>query len=158
MAVAGGLDNGSECHGLSVTGDALCELDDGRPSVRLERSSIRGLALCHGVSAERPLAALLLGGACIAVSAVFVQHLIAWVRFGGTAYDFEAFALGLIPLGLWLIHVALRRRYFVRVDLDRGYRKLAFTSAATREEVLAFVQAAERSIGLPIKVELESQQ
>ena len=156
MAVAGGIDNGSECHGLSVSGDALCELDDGRPSVRLERSSIRGLALCYGTSAERPIAALLLGGACLVLGAVFVRHLIAWLRFGGTAYDFEAFALGLVPLGLWLVHVALRRRYFVRVDLDRGYRKLAFTGAATRDEVLAFARAAEQSIGLPVRIELQS--
>jgi hypothetical protein len=99
---------------------------------------------------------LLLGGVCVAFGAVFGRHSIHWFGFGGTASDFEAFGLGLIPLGLWLIHVALRRRYFVRVDLERGYRKLAFTGAASRDEVLAFAQAAGRSIGVPVEVELEA--
>jgi hypothetical protein len=154
MVVASGSTSNYECHGLAVTRTGLSELDDGHTTVQIERSAIRGVTVCHGVSAERPLAALLFGAACVALGAVFARHLIAWALFGGTAYGQEAFAVGLLPIGGWLIHVALRRRYFLKVDLGSGYRKLAFTSSATRDEVLAFADAAGRSLGVPAGADL----
>jgi hypothetical protein len=154
MVVASGSTTGYECHGLAVTPTGLSELDDGQPAVQIERSMIRDVALCYGVSAERPLAALLLGAACLALGGAFARHLIAWFRFGGTAYDVEALGLGLIPIGAWLIHVAIRRRYFLRVDLSSDRRKLAFNGRATRDEVVAFAETVGRSLGLPVKLEL----
>ena len=156
MVVASGSTTGYECHGLAVTPTRLAELDDGHTAVQIERSVITGVALSYGMSAERPLAALLFGAAWITLGAAFGRHLVSWALFGGKAYAQEAFAIGLVPIGAWLIHVAVRRRYFLRVELRSGYRKLAFTGSATREEVLAFTETVGRSLGLPVKVELSS--
>lgn len=156
MVVASGSTASYECHGLAVTPTGLAELDEGHTAVQIERSAITGVALRYGMSAERPLAALLFGAACITLGAAFGRHLVLWALFGGKAFAQEAYAVALIPIGAWLIHVAIRRRYFLRVDLRSGYRKLAFTGTATHEEVVAFTETVGRSLGLPVKLEISS--
>ncbi len=141
-----------------MTAAALRELDEDQTAVQIERESTRGLQSVPRFLRGAVAFALLLGAGGLALGGAFARHLIGWVLFGGRAHTAEAYAVGPVPLGLWLVYVAVRRRYFVRVDTDKGHRKLAFTSAATRDEILAFARAAERSLGLPVKVELQSLQ
>lgn len=153
-ATAGRLEADCECHGLALTNAALCELDAGRPVVEIPWVEVRGLALCRGVAAERPLVAFVLGAGLVVLGSLFARDLLLWLMVGGTAYDVEAFAVGLIPIGLWVVHVSMRRRYYVRVRTRSGERKLAFGALAEREDVLAFAEVIERTAGRNVHITL----
>jgi hypothetical protein len=122
----------------------------------IPRAGIRRITLGGGIAAERPLVSGLLGVLLIALGLAFGLNLAIWFFQGGTAYDAEAFALGLIPIGAWLVQYSLRKRYVLRISTDSGDRKLAFEATAEKRGVCNFTEAVGRAIPCPVVVSLPS--
>jgi len=138
--------------GIRLAKAALCELEGSRSVVEIPRVDIRSITLCHGIAAERPVRTILLSAALIFWGAFFARDLVLWQLRGGTAYDFEAYGVALIPLGAWLIHYALRRRYLLEVTTDRSTRKLVFDAPADEHGTRQFAEAVGRAMQRPVLI------
>ena len=140
--------------GLVLDDDTLCEMSDGRRAAEVPRAVIRHVALGHGVAAERPVVAILIGVFLIVLGLASACNLALWYLRGGTAHGVEALAVGLIPIGGWLVHHAMRKRYFLRISTDSGERKLAFEATAEEQLARAFVETVGRTVPCRVEVAL----
>lgn len=132
-----------ECHGVRAASDGLHELDENRAVVTVPRDMLRHVELRYGVSNERPLLVVAFGLVLLLIALGLAGLLVLWFLGGGVAYDVEFALLLLGPLGAWLMHAAVRRRFFLLVQTEHELRKLAFSKAATFEELRSFADKAE---------------
>jgi hypothetical protein len=127
--------------------DGAAEMDGTRALVWIPRPEITRLELVHGSGAERPLVCLVLGIllAALAVSGPLMLAL-AVVRQGSVPDKFVASIAFIIP-AWWLLDLAFRRRWYLKVHTQRGPRKLLFEKNGLPEELERFVVSAKSRYG-----------
>ncbi len=136
-----------EFRNVRVSASGLAEMDGARPLVSVQRSEIVQVELEYGVGAERPLINIVLAAALFALSLSPLMMLVNAFRGAG---QFEvkfisAFAFA-IP-GLWLLDLAIRKRWLLRAQVRRGSRKILFPRNASENEVRAFWSEARSRFG-----------
>jgi hypothetical protein len=136
----------AEYRGIRFTTTHAALLDDGRETVRIPLTQIRSLTLQHGFTSARPLLGVILGMLSLFLGWRVVERILAWLRDGGTIWDYEILLLFLLPLGAWLVRDMLRRGPYLVAELDNGRRKLPF-DAALDSGFAAFAQTVESITG-----------
>jgi hypothetical protein len=127
------------CHGVRRTSGALEELDGDSIAVSIPLQTVGAVRLRFGSAGERPVPAVMLGVVLAVFGAVACIRVATWLFERGTMRASVGLAAGLLPLGIGLVHMALKRRYFLLVAIGRGdTRKLVFDNQATRDEVQRF--------------------
>lgn len=129
-------------HRIRITDDAVAEYD-GLPLVHIPRSRIRSVALLADAPVAEHRWLFVLGAIACAAGAVIGAILLI-----GAADTFPrtgAGALALAPGVPLLLRAALRRGPVLRVETDRGVRKLGFGAAVTSDELAAFVATANEA-------------
>ena len=136
----------AEYRGVRFTTTHAALIDDGRETVRIPVAQIRSLTLQYGLTSARPIVGILVGLFFLFIGWRVVDRIWAWLRDGGTLWDFEILLLFLLPVGAWLVRDMLRRGPYLLVELDHGRRKLPF-DADLDGGFSPFARAVERIAG-----------
>jgi hypothetical protein len=132
---------------VRVGRDGVAEMDHGRPLLRISRTDIVRLELVHGSGAERPLVCIVLAIALALIAlAGPVMLALAVLRHGSVPGRLVTSIAFIIP-AVWLVDLALRRRWYVLVHTRRTSRKLLFTKGADAAELNRFVLSAKARFG-----------
>jgi hypothetical protein len=136
-----------ECGAVRVGADGVAEMDHGRALLRIPRTDVVRLELVHGSGAERPLVCIVLGMALAVIA--FAGPLIlalAVLRHVAVPAKFVASIAFMIP-AVWLVDLALRRRWYVLVHTRRTSRKLLFAKDTDAAELERFLLSAKARFG-----------
>ncbi len=136
---------------IRVSSDCIDEVDRHLVAVSISKTEIKRIELRYGIGSERPAIQLLLGLVFFGIGCFFLVDLVLWLFWGGTAYDVEALAIGLIPLGGWLMCNAVRKKYFLFIHLASDRRKLVFKGKFEQSDLLAFIDEAIEKFGFNIE-------
>jgi hypothetical protein len=144
------------CRGIRITDAAIEELSGNSVAASVPRAEVLGLEIGYGRVGERPVATTLLALVIMGLGLVMARHLIQWLRYGGTAHDFEAYGIALIPLGGWMLRAVWRRSRLLFITTRRERRRFAFARGTTDEELVAFHARAQPLLGgIPFTLRLE---
>jgi hypothetical protein len=128
--------------------DGAAELDRHKRVIFVPRDQIVRLDAVYGSGAERPIVFIVLGLVFAGTAIVLLSTFILAVMRGGVripAAMITGFVL-LIP-AWWLLDLALRKRWFVRVRTRDGSRKLVFHDVADPREIQQFLEKGRRRYG-----------
>jgi hypothetical protein len=143
---------------LELTDEGIAE--SSRPGVHdvfLPGAGLREITVCRGFVAERMLAQLILGAACLAGCVALGAGLVRWLAYGG--HGSGRLVACAIPLALFAFSIlwsALRRGYYLRVRTARETRKLAVKGDVDVTALGAFLRAVESAHAVPIKTAPEA--
>jgi hypothetical protein len=127
--------------------DGASEMDGNRRLVHIARADVVGLELVHGSAAERPLVSLILAALLAALSLVGPIMLVgALLGRGRVDIKFVTSIAFLVP-AVWLFDLVLRRRWFLKVRMKRGSRKLIFSKTSDPVALQQFVLTARDRFG-----------
>ena len=139
------------CQNIACTEDALIELSDGQPLVRVAIRDIKEVALSHGFQSPHPVLQIVFGS-CLAVVGLTGVGYVLNIFFRKGVF-FIGLSMLSIPgcLGIWLIVTALHRGFYLDVRTMAGRKRLAFEKDPTSEELRVFLKEVEKVIGTPIQ-------
>lgn len=137
-------------HLIEFTREGLAEMDGRRRAVFLRRGEVRSIALRYGYTAERPLLQLALGSTLLVGALLATMFALGMLRRGGWGLRLLAGPVLLGPLGVYVLKQALRRGYYLEVELLRERRKLAVGAAADTGELAGFLGEVERCYGFQV--------
>ncbi|MDB5035616.1 MAG: hypothetical protein JWQ98_2857 [Chlorobi bacterium] len=136
---------------VRVDEKGIMELDHGRRSVFVPRENVRSIELKQGSPAERPMVQLVLGMIIFGGALYWLSGVVAWWNTPWAInYRFLIVPPPMLLLGSWLIYAALRKRYFLRICLDRGERKIVFRGDVDRDGLQEFMGATKRRFEMEI--------
>jgi hypothetical protein len=144
---------------IEISDDGLREIQDGRvvASVRLEE--VITATLFRGSGAQMPASTFILGMVLIAIGAApwVSAYLNGLPWSGNAAKGTKQFGTGIMmmafflaPIGSWLLHHSLKRRWVISVVTKHGEEKFVFSEAARHDELLDFAAMAASSHGIRI--------
>ena len=135
-----------ECIRLSDAGAS--EMDEHRAVIFVPREKIHRLELAFGSGAENPMVMLVLGLVFLALAiAPLVVFALMIIRDQGKMDVYFLTAVGFVIPGWWLLDLALRRRWYVRVQMQSGSRKLVFHKLRDPSAIASFMADAARRFG-----------
>jgi hypothetical protein len=140
-----------ECHGIRFSDETLDEMDEDRPVVQIPHAKIVRLTLRRGVASERTTLLIVVAAGLLAFTLLLAFRLVQWFLYGGVAYDVHFALLFLGPAGAWLLYFALRKRFYLLVEIGDQSRKLAFDRNATRPAVEHFVERVQPLAPYPVR-------
>lgn len=132
---------------VRVGADGIAEMDGRLPIVFVPRSNIVAVEVRHGSGAQRPLITLAVGALLIALS---FMPLLMIANASRRAEPFPTkviAAVAFVVPGLWLLDLAVRRRWFLHVETRRGVKKILFSKAVNQVSVESFVSSARARFG-----------
>lgn len=127
---------------VRVGEDGIAEMDGALPTIFIPRDDITAVELCHGSGAQRPVVALVVGVILLVLS------LLPLVMIANALRRSEPFpakviaAVAFVFPALWLLDLALRRRWFLRVQTRRGARKIVFSKTTDQVSAESFLSSA----------------
>jgi hypothetical protein len=128
---------------VRINGDAIIELrHERKPVLVVPKEEIRSAELTRGSNSARPVLQCVFGGILIALATVPFVY--------GTALTWLVVVVSLLLAGGWIIVDAVRPVTLLRLRTFRGTKKVAFHGRPDREELEAFLQAAEDKFGYVI--------
>jgi hypothetical protein len=136
-----------EYESVRLGADGASEMDGNRRLVHIPRADVVGLEVVHGSAAERPLVSLILAALLTALSLVGPVMLVgALLGRGRVDIKFVTSIAFLVP-AIWLFDLVLRRRWFLKVHMKRGSRKLIFGKASDEVALQQFILSAKERFG-----------
>ena len=115
-----------ECCGIRCTEGALSEIEANRVVITVPKKDIVRITLRHGVQAPNPTIQILFGLALASVGYFPLRSLIYWMQHGGILLWTEQLIMVVAGLGVWTTFEALKRGYFLEIQLAKGFKRLAF--------------------------------
>lgn len=135
-----------EC--VRLSSDGAAEMDQHRAVISVPRSEITQLEVAYGSGAENPVVLIALGFVFLAIAlAPLVVLALMVIRNEGTMDIKVLTAVAFVIPAWWLLDLALRKRWYVRVHMRSGTRKLVFHRERDRTAILTFVADASRRFG-----------
>jgi hypothetical protein len=123
-------------------------MDEHRPVVFVPRAEITRLEVGFGSGAENPLVLLVAGLLFLALAvAPLVVFAMMLIRDEGTMDIYFLTAIAFVVPAWWLLDLALRKRWYIKVHKRSGVRKLVFHTTRDRAAIEAFVSDAARRYG-----------
>jgi hypothetical protein len=136
-----------EYESVRLAADGASEMDGNRRLVHIPRADVVGLEIVHGSAAERPLVSLILAALLTAISLVGPIMLVgALLGRGRVDIKFVTSIAFLVP-AIWLFDLVLRPRWFLKVHMKRGSRKLIFSKTSDPVALQQFVLTARDRFG-----------
>jgi hypothetical protein len=134
---------------VRLSAEGAAEMDRHRRLIFVPRADIIRLELAYGPGAEQPIVVALLGVFCAALAVGSVVTLILHI-LRGTVKLPAALITGvafLIP-AWWLLGLAFKKRWYLRVHTRTGTRKLVFHETTDARQIEAFVERARQRFAL----------
>jgi len=132
----------------------VVEMKDEAEVLNISRDDLERISLKRGLSAERPVLQLLFGLAMTVPGLLMLPAYYRWAFAGaeitiGPAVIF----VFLIPVGIWFATNALRRRYFLYLELSSGSRKTEFPRGTAVDAIKEYLALVESDFGYEIHLE-----
>jgi hypothetical protein len=127
--------------------DGASEMDGKRRLVHIPRTDIVGVEIVHGSAAERPIVSLILASLLLAVSLLGPAMLLGAIIGGGRVEAKVATSIAFVIPAVWLFDLVLRRRWFLKVHMKKGSRKLIFGKTSDPAALQQFVLSAKERFG-----------
>lgn len=135
---------------VRISAAGVAEMDEHRYAIAIPRAEVLGIELSFGSAAERPIISAILGVSFACVATFLAALIVLAIRDGHVAVPKAAIAgVAFYLPAWWLLDLALRRRFFLRVQTPSGSRKLVFHDRHDAAEVERFVTAARLRFGYP---------
>lgn len=123
-------------------------MDEHRPIIFVPREKITQLEVAYGSGAENPIVLLILGLVFMAVAiAPLVVLALMIIRDLGSMDIKILTAVAFVVPAWWLIDLALRKRWYIRVHMRSGTRKLVFHKLRDQSAIVSFLADAARRFG-----------
>lgn len=136
-----------EYESVRLGADGASEMDGNRRLVHVPRVEIGSVELVHGPAAERPVLSLILAAILVAISLTGPVMLVgALLGRGRLEIKIVTTIAFIIPAG-WLFDLVIRPRWFLKVTMRNGSRKLIFARANDEVALQQFVLAAKERFG-----------
>jgi hypothetical protein len=129
----------SECHSLGITRTSLVEVQDRQHVAAVPLSDIRRLSVRYGIASERTTSLAITGTGMLAISAWALLLVTQGLLAGDHPPKFEMLLVTLGPFGAVLLYLALRRRFYLRVETEKDVRKLPFATQLTHADLARFL-------------------
>jgi hypothetical protein len=134
---------------VRLSAEGAAEMDRHRRLIFVPRADIVRLELAHGSGAEQPMVVATLGLVCAALAVgsvvTLALHLLrGTVKLPAALISGVAF---LIP-AWWLLSLALKKRWYLRVHTRTGTRKLVFHETTDARQIETFVERARQRFAL----------
>ncbi len=145
---------------VEISDNQVAETDGNRLIVSFPREQIVSMSLQRGIKSERPIIDIGIGATFFLIGfyiflPILSDLLTAIVsgpvvsRYG--ARRFVAMGLVFIPLGIYLIFDALRKRHFLLIAMIHGKkRKILFNTDISYTELRSFINEAQTRYGYHI--------
>jgi hypothetical protein len=143
---------GIEYAGVRITRQAV-ELrgKDGSLLSTLPCRSVHKISLARGFTSERPLLQLIIAAALLLASLYYLVFGVLSNLSGRYPVYILIGGISMFLLGGWLLWTALKRGLYLRVDLERGFRRYplgAEASAAQVRQLLTLVASLGYAVDL----------
>jgi len=143
-----------ECCGIACIGDSICEVEDGRISLRVRIEEVKRIVLGYGFQSPHPILQTILALMLITVG-LFAAYDFFEAMVGGGAFRKVGGKLegGLIAFGLigvWLLAKVVNRGFYLDVFCSTGRRRLGFDDTGSREKVRDFLGALATAVQVPV--------
>jgi hypothetical protein len=130
---------------LELGPDGIAEMAGGRRVAFLPRADVRSVAVGHGFTAERPVAALIAGAALAGIGAHISRH---ELQSGSTALVVTP--LVLVFVGGWLLWTVFRRGTYLQIATGAAERKLVVGRRVGPGALRDALRDAERRFGYAV--------
>ena len=140
-----------QCKGIRFTNEAVMELDDLRPVVKVPTSEIQRISLGYGFQARHPLLMSAFGLVLAIIGLLPIPGIIHWLLYGGVIHTLQAAAVALTLFGAWAIYDGFRRGYFLLVEEGNKARNLVFTKKPDASELEEFLNKVKIRFGYDIE-------
>jgi hypothetical protein len=142
-----------EYQGIRVRPDAITGVQAGRTYSVVPHANIQRITLRRGSPSAHPIIQVVVGAALAASGVPVVFHLLYWLSHGARMMSAEAMFLTFPAVGLILFFGALRRSFYLNIDLQKGRAKLAFDSGAKLADVRTLLATTQSFASYPIEIE-----
>lgn len=140
---------------ISASSDAISEVFNGEPVVHILRDHIVRIELKKAIGAERPVPQFIFGLVLIGLGFYFSRVLLFWLLYGGTLLlDLSIWFSVCLPVGVWVVFSAFRKRVLLHVYTDGDSRKLLFKKRHAYSELKAFVSELNNRFGYQVDNQL----
>lgn len=133
---------------VRIAQDGVAEMDRHRRIIFVPREDVLRLELAYGSGAEHPLILAMLGIVCAVLAIASLVTFALAVTRGGVRIPASLITgvVFLVP-AWWLLDLALRKRWFLRVHTRNGTRKLIFHEIRSNGELERFLMTARHRFG-----------
>lgn len=140
-----------EYNGIRFSREAMTFIDFGRITNTIPKQQIQRIAAKLAIRSAHPILQAIAGASIAGLGLWNVFLVILWWTYGGTLSTLSILAMGLVPLGIWLIIDGFRREVCLVVHLDGSRKKLAFQQAPERKAVKQMLLSARQLFGYSIE-------
>ncbi len=140
-----------EYNGIRFSREAITFIDFGRITNTISKQQIQKIAVKLSIRSTHPILQAITGASLTGLGLWNVFLVILWGIYGGTLSSLSILAIGLVPLGIWVIIDGFRREMCLVVQLDGSNKKLAFQQAPEREAVKQLLLSARQLFGYIIE-------
>jgi hypothetical protein len=135
----------SEYLNVVLSKERISQIVDGNTIFSIEKKDIIRAELVFGLSAEHPIVQLAFGSIILIVGLFPLEMLYVWITQGGTISVIQMLIFALIPLSLWIIRGALRKKHFILVDASTDRRKFIFDGEIEMRDLRTFLENARNT-------------
>jgi hypothetical protein len=132
---------------IRLGADGAAEMDGNRRLVHIPREEIVSLELAHGSASERPVISLIFAALLLAISLIGPMMLVGALLGRGTVEIKWVTTIAFIIPAAWLFELVIRRRWFLKVHMKKGSRKLIFARPNDEVALQQFVHGAKERFG-----------
>ncbi len=114
------------CNGILATPEKISMIEGQSEVITIYKKDIQHISLEHGYQSERPIVQIVFGVVVLMISMYPILKLMAAFLSDIKVHILAFLMLALIPIGVWAIRSALKRGYYLDVQLENDRRKLGF--------------------------------
>jgi len=153
------------CSTVQISASGISQLEESRIAAAVPKENIRRIKLAYDSMTRHPFLQFLAGFGLIVTGLVLLIAAFIMAEVG--AYFFHlashTFSIPVAPIGLWLMVGAglwlligvFRGRYNLLISTAQGSRKIFFGAGTDIEDILHFIERANRELGYDIDLSIK---
>jgi hypothetical protein len=141
--------------GIRCTSERLYEIDSGRIMVEVSKRDVQWIKLRYGLQAPHPLFQFIVG---VVVASPGLWGAMAFVKLASGGEKLLKYAALMVPMavvGAFVAISALKRGYFLDIELSQGHKRIAFHRRPHAEGMTTFLAAVEAKLERRIEREAD---
>jgi hypothetical protein len=141
-----------EVGGIRFEETKISNVQDNRVFASIDRSDITSLDFRWGILSQRPFLQISFGALLSLFGLSVVRFIFTWLTQGGIAFDYQIMLILVLPMGIWLIMDALKRGYFLSIQLRSGKDKMTFEKQQDQDSLEQLSRQLRSKLNYEIRV------
>lgn len=138
-----------EFDGIRFEKEKISNIQDGRAFLQTKRPDIALVYIKHGFLAHRPILQSIFGVTLI-LPGIYALYYSILSLINGAFSRYQICFAFLFFLGLWIVYDALKRGYYLEIQLKTGYTKMTFHKKKSKSELNQLIKEVKNKIGYEI--------